>query len=54
MQTCLSGFVGSDTRVDAVVGIKMPGREEGRERANRYEARSRAIHLLGVIDVPEQ
>ena len=36
-----------------IVIIEMPGRDEGRERVNRYVARSRAKHLLMVIEVEE-
>ena len=36
---------------DAVVIIEIPGKDEERERVNRYVARSRAKHLLLVIEV---
>ena len=39
---------------DAVVIIETPGKDEGRERVNRYVARSRAKHLLTVIEVEER
>ena len=39
---------------DAIVIIEMPDRDEGRERVNRYVARSRAKHLLSVIEVDER
>ena len=38
---------------DAIVIIETPGRDEDRERVNRYVARSRAKHLLTVIEVEE-
>ena len=38
---------------DAIVIIEMPGRDKGRERVNRYVARSRAKHLLIVIEARE-
>ena len=38
---------------DAIVIIDTSGRDEGRERVNRYVARSRAKHLLSVIEVGE-
>ena len=38
---------------DAIVIIEMAAREEGRERVNRYVARSRAKHLLTVIEIAE-
>ena len=31
--------------------IETAGRDEGRERVNRYVARSRAKHLLTVVEV---
>ena len=36
---------------DAIVTIGTPVRDDARERANRYVARSRAKHLLTVIEV---
>ena len=39
---------------DAIVTIETPVRDEGRERVNRYVARSRAKHLLCVIEVEER
>ena len=39
---------------DAIVIIEMPGRDEGRERVNRYVARSRAKHLLIVIEAKQR
>ena len=38
---------------DAIVIIETPGRDEDKERVNRYVARSRAKHLLSVIEVKE-
>ena len=38
---------------DAIVIIETPARDEGRERVNRYVARSRAKHLLSVIELEE-
>ena len=38
---------------DAVVTIETPVRDDARERVNRYVARSRAKHLLMVIEVDE-
>ena len=42
-------FKGLDA--DAIVTIETPVRDDARERVNRYLARSRAKHLLVVIDV---
>ncbi|MCY4575638.1 MAG: hypothetical protein OXC55_03405, partial [Chloroflexi bacterium] len=38
---------------DAIVTVETPVRDEGRERVNRYVARSRAKHLLVVVEVEE-
>ena len=38
---------------DAIVTIETPARDDARERVNRYVARSRAKHLLTVIEVEE-
>ena len=38
---------------DAIVIIEVPGRDDARERVNKYVARSRAKHLLSVIEVAE-
>ena len=39
---------------DAIVIIETPARDDVRERVNRYVARSRAKHLLTVVEVEEQ
>ena len=39
---------------DAIVIIETPARDDVRERVNRYVARSRAKHLLSVIEVEER
>ena len=38
---------------DAIVTNETPVRDDARERANRYVARSRAKHLLTVVEVQE-
>ena len=38
---------------DAIVIIETPGRDDARERVNRYVARSRAKHLLTVVETGE-
>ena len=39
---------------DAIVTIGTPVRDDARERVNRYVARSRAKHLLCVIEAKER